>query len=123
AERKGAIKSVAIHLPRFANASHIGKAAGHARHGIVRMNFILEINETPIPHGKKGFKDLPHRHDPFPHDDLTILALEISEVLHVHVKQAGACFADRPNHIRAGTSGMPDIDATPDAWIHVLYRI
>jgi hypothetical protein len=41
----------------------------------------------------------------------------------MHVKQPRACFVDRLNYVGAGTSRMPDIDAAPDARIHILYRL
>src|SRR6266478_10149916 len=105
------------------DASHIGKAADNARHRIVGMNLILQIDEALVLYRAKSFKNPLHGHDAVSHRHLTILALEARQVLHVNVKQPRACFADRLNHIRAGTNRMPDIDAAPDARIHTLYRL
>src|ERR1700674_187108 len=114
-------------LPRIPqarqDASHISKAADNSRHRIVGMNLILQIDEALVLHRDKGFKHLPHWHDAVSHRDLALLALEVREVLHVHVKQPRARFADRLNHISTGTSRMPDIDAAPDARVHTLYRL
>src|SRR6266446_9030453 len=105
------------------DASHISKAADNPRHRIVGMNLILQINEALVSHRDKRFKHLPHRHHAVSHRNLALFALEVRQVLHVNVKQPRACFADRLNHIRAGTSRMPDIDAAPDPRIHTLYRL
>src|SRR6266849_10967185 len=114
-------------LPRvpqtLQDTSHISKAADNPRHRIVGMNLILQIDEALVSHRNKRFKHLPHRHAALSHRDLALFALKARQVLHVHVKQPRACFADRLNHVRAGTSRMPDVDATPHARIHTLYRL
>src|SRR5713226_5046800 len=102
-------------------APHISKAADNARHRILGMNLILQIDEALVPHGDQGFKNSPHRHKAVSHCDLALFVLEVRKVLHVYVKQPRACFVDRLNNIRAGTSRMPHIDAAPDARIHALY--
>ena len=48
--------------------------------------------------------------------------LEVCEVLHVDVEEAGSGFVDGLNDVGAGTNGMSDIDATADARIQALYR-
>src|ERR1700732_4358950 len=105
------------------DASHICQAGTHARPRIVGMNLILQIDEALVFRCDECFKHLPHWHDAVSHRDLALFALEVREVLHVNVKQPRARFADRLNHIGAGTSRMPDIDAAPHARIHTLYRL
>src|SRR6266436_5668562 len=104
------------------DASHIGKAADNARHRIVGMNLILQIDEALVLYRAKSFKNPLHGHDAVSHRHLTILALEVCEVLHVYVKQPRACSVDRLNYIRAGTSRVPDVDTAPHARVHTLYR-
>src|SRR5438552_2977868 len=103
-------------------ASHISEAGDHARHRIVGMNLILKIDEALVPSRDEGFKHLPHWHYALSDRDLALLALEVREVLHVHVKEPWACFVDRLNDIRAGADRMPDIDAAADARIHTFHR-
>src|SRR6266436_5312806 len=105
------------------DASHIGKAADNARHRIVGMNLILQIDEALVLCRAKSFKNPLHGYDAVSHRHLTILALEVCEVLHVYVKQPRACRVDRLNHIRAGTNRVPDVDTAPDARVHTLYRL
>src|SRR6266478_4412234 len=102
-------------------ASHISEAGGHARHRIVGMNLIFQIDQALVPCRDEGFKHLPHWHDAVSHRDLALFALEVREVLHVYVKEPWTCFVDRLNDIRAGADRMPDIDAAPDARIHTLH--
>src|SRR5216684_4461484 len=87
------------------------------------MNLVLQIDEALVLHCGESFKNPLHRHDAVSHRHLTILALEVCEVLHMYVKQPRACRADRLNHIRAGPSRVPDVDTAPDARIHPLYRL
>jgi hypothetical protein len=94
------------------DTSHVSKAADNAGHKIVRMNFILQIDEAFIFYRAKSFKNLLHRHDAVSHRDLTILILEIREVLHVYVKQPRARLTDSLNYIGAANR-MSDVDATP----------
>src|SRR5580704_2697720 len=101
----------------------MNKAAANAWHRIVGLNLILQIDETLVLCGDQGFKDLLYWHDAVSHRDLALFALEVRKVFHVYVKQPRACFADRLNHIGAGTSRMPDIDAASDARIHTLYGL
>src|SRR5437899_7866462 len=103
------------------DASHISEAGDHARHRIVGMNLIFQIDEALVPCRDEGFKHLPHWHDAVSHCDLALFALEVRKVLHVYVKEPWACFVDRLNDIRAGADRMPDIDAAADARIHTLH--
>src|ERR1035438_3424851 len=68
------------------DASHISEAGDHARHRIVGMNLILQIDEALVPRCDERFKHLPHWHDAVSHRDLTLLALEIRKILHVYVE-------------------------------------
>ena len=105
------------------DASHIGKAVDYAGHRIVGMNLILEIDEAFVLCRDQRFEHLPHRHDALSYRDLALLALKIRQVLHVHVEQPRSGLADRLHHIRAGASGVPDINAAADARIHTLDRL
>src|SRR5580704_4244840 len=67
-------------------ASHIGEAGDHARHRIVGMNLILQIDEALVFCCDEGFKHLPHWHDAVSHSDLAIFALEVREILQVYVE-------------------------------------
>src|SRR5258708_17516293 len=80
-------------IPVLADAAHKSKAGNNAGHRIVGMNFVLEIYETFVAYGGKRFKNLLHRHDAFSHFHLALLAPEVREVLHVHVKEARARLA------------------------------
>src|SRR5579859_746252 len=41
----------------------------------------------------------------------------------MNVKESRAGFSNRLHYVRAGTRRVPDVDATPDSRIHVLYRL
>ena len=58
------------------------------------MNLILQIDEAFVLYRDESFKNPLHRHDAVTHWHLTILALEVCEVLHVYVKQPRACRVD-----------------------------
>src|SRR5580658_2915465 len=105
------------------DASHISEAGDHARHRIVGMNLILQIDEALVLDRDERFKHLQHWHDAVSHRDLALFALEVREVLHVHVEQPRAHFVDCLNHIGAGTNRMPHIDTAADAWIHTLHGL
>src|SRR5208282_2970162 len=49
------------------DASYIGDAGDHARHRVVGMNLILQIDEALVFRGDERFKHLPHRHDTVSH--------------------------------------------------------
>src|SRR6266446_4379722 len=105
------------------DASHIGKAADNARHRIVGMNLILQIDEALVPYRAKSLKNPLHGHDAVSHRHLAILALKVCEVLHVYVKQPRARRVDRLNHIRAGAHRVPDVDTGADARVHPFHRL
>src|SRR4029077_2409643 len=86
------------------------------------MNFILQVDEALVFHTNKGFKYPTHGHATIPHRDLTLLVLEVREILHVYVKQAGAGFMDGLNDVRARANCVPDINAAADTRVHILHR-
>src|ERR1017187_9737832 len=68
------------------DASHVDKTADNTRHRIIGMDLVLQIDEASVIRRDERFEHLPHRHDAVSHCNLTLLALEIREVLHVHVE-------------------------------------
>jgi len=68
------------------NSSHVGKTADYSGHGIIGMNFILKIDVARVLNRDQRGKYPPHRHNAVPDRDLTLLALEVRKVLHVHVE-------------------------------------
>jgi hypothetical protein len=105
------------------DASHISEAGDNARHRIVGMNLVFQIDEARVLRRDKRLKHLPHRHDAVSYRDLALFALEVREVFHVHVKQPRTCIVNRLNHMGAGANRMSDVDAAPDARIHTLHRL
>src|SRR5271169_5177022 len=72
------------------DASHIREAGDHARHRIVGMNLILQIDVALVLSCDERFKHLPRWHDAVSHRDLALFALEVREVLNVHIEQPRA---------------------------------
>ena len=64
-----------------------GKAAPNSLHRIFGMNLIFEIDEAFVLRCDKGLKHLAHGKDAVSHTNLTVLSLEVGEVLHVDVMQ------------------------------------
>src|SRR5271156_5617047 len=102
------------------DASHISEARDNARHRIVGMNLVLQIDEALVVRCNERFKHLAQRHNAFSYRDLALFALEVREVLHVHVEQSRSYFVDRLDHICASADCMSHIDAATDARIHRL---
>src|ERR1035441_10334522 len=105
------------------NSPHIGKAGYDAGHWIVAMNLIFEIDKPLVLDGDEGLEHLAHRHQAVSHGDLTLLALEIRQILHVNVKQPRSHFADRLNYVCAGARRVADIDAASYARVHLPERL
>jgi hypothetical protein len=102
------------------NASHVGERLDDSGHGIVAMHFVFEIDKTLVFRGNEGFEDFSHRHEALAYGNLTFLALEIGQVFHVHVEEAGTYFMDSFDNIGAGAHCVAYIDAAADARVHIL---
>jgi hypothetical protein len=105
------------------DAAHIREAGDNAGHGIVGMNFILQIHEAWVLDRDEGFKHFPHGHRALAHSDLALFVFKVGKILHVHVEQSGTCFVNCLCDIGAGANSMPDVDAASDAGIHLLHRL
>lgn len=67
------------------HAAHVSKAGHGAGHWVVAMDLILQVDETLVLGGDKGFEDRAHRHDSITDGDLALLAREAGQILRMHV--------------------------------------
>src|SRR3984957_12803167 len=102
------------------HAAHVGKAAGHARHRVVGVDFVLKVDEAFVLIGDERFKDSADRHLAVTHCYLALLDVEVGQVLHMHVEEARSDFMDGLDDVRAGALGVAYIDAAADSRVHVF---
>src|ERR1700761_4922010 len=106
---------------------HVGEALLHARHDVIGMNFVFQIEAAVVFHADELQKDLRNGKLPFPDRNLAVARfhwiriMRVGEILAVDIKHARAGLRHRFHDIDTGARGVPDIYAAADARIHVLY--
>src|SRR5271165_3395055 len=83
-------------------AAHVGEALDDSGHGVVAVDFVFEIDVALVVDGNQCLEDGVDRHDAIANRDLALLAVEVGEVLHVHVEEARADLLDGGDHVGAG---------------------
>lgn len=102
------------------DATHVGETGDDSGHGVVGVDFVLEIDVAGVADCCERPEDFAHGHEAVTNSYLAGFVVEVREVFHVHIEEARAGGMYGLDNVSPGADGVPDVDAAAQARVEIL---